>query len=235
MPTVLITGASTGLGLEFASQYGADGWRVIATCRHPESAASLKALPGDILLRPMDITNSGEVNAVAAEFEASPIDVLLNNAAIHGPRTARASFGELDVDIWLEVMRVNAMAPMKVTEAFLRHVTAGDQRKLVFVSSRAGSIAERGFQPYHQPGGTYIYRSSKAALNAAAKSLAFDLAPKGFSVVVLHPGFVKTEMGGAEATIKKEASVAGMREVILRSTPADSFNFRNYDGAVIPW
>ncbi len=235
MPTVLITGASRGLGCEFARQYAADGWKVIATCRSPGGAGALQGLSGDVDVRQMDITEAPQIDALARDLGTRPVDLLINNAAIHGPRDAGASFGALDVAAWMEVMRVNALAPLKVTEAFLPHVRAGGQRKIVFISSRAGSIAERGALPHHRPGGPYVYRSSKAALNAGAKALAFDLGPQGISVVVLHPGWVKTETGGWDAPGDAASSVTAMRKVIDAATPTDNGHFRNFDGAEIPW
>lgn len=232
---MFITGASSGLGLEFARQYAAEGWKVIATSRGSRSFDAVGKLTGEVVIRKLDITDDSQIKALADEFRDEPVDVLLNNAAIHGPRDERASFGSLDVTAWLEVLRVNTIAPMKVTEAFLPHVQAGGQKKVVFVSSRAGSIAERGRLPHHRHGGPYTYRSSKAALNAAVKSLAFDLAPMGISVVTMHPGWVRTEMGGAEAGLDQETSVAGMRHVISQSSVFEGGIFKNYDGTVIPW
>ncbi len=235
MPTILITGASRGLGLEFSRQYAADGWRVIATCRHPDAAVDLQAVPGDVHIRSMDVTDPRQVMAVAAEFKGQAVDVLLSNAGTHGLRDANTSFGQIDVGNWLDVMRINAISPLKVTEAFLEHVKSSDEKKVVFISSRAGSISERGLLAHHRPGGSYIYRSSKAALNAVARSLAFDLAPLGIRILVLHPGWVKTDMGGPDATIDREASVCGMRQVIGDLSAADSGTFRNYDGAALSW
>lgn len=235
MPTILITGASRGLGLEFARAYAAEGWKVIATCRNPGTADELKKLSGDVAVRGLDIVQTEQVQALAAEYAAQSIDVLINNAGTHGPRDASGTFGEMDVAAWLELMRINAMAPLKVAEAFLPHVRASSQKKLVFISSRAGSIAERGSLPHHKPGGPYGYRSSKAALNAVAKALAFDLRPQGISVVILHPGWVKTETGGWDAPTSPAASVADMRKVISQASPADNGVFRNFDGTVIPW
>ena len=235
MPTVLITGANRGLGLEFTRQYAADGWKVIATCRNPEAAVDLKRMPGNILICAVDIAQKTQIRAIADELATLPIDVLINNAGVHGPRDASSSFGDVDVIAWLEVMHVNAMAPMKVTEAFLPQVQASRQKKIVFISSRAGSIAERGSLPHHKPGGPYIYRTSKAALNAVAKGLGFDLCPHGISVIVLHPGWVKTETGGWDAPGDTATSVAGMRQVISQASPTDNGIFRNYDGTAIPW
>lgn len=235
MPTILITGASHGLGLEFTRQYAADGWKIIATCRCSDTAVDLKKIAGNVHIRSMDITDTSQVMAVAAELGGEAVDVLLNNAGIHGPRDAKASFGEIDVTAWLDVMRVNVFAQLKVTEAFLDCIKVSDRKIIVFISSRAGSIAERGLLPHHRPGGSYIYRSSKAALNSVAQSLAFDLTPQGIGILVLHPGWVKTEMGGPEATIDRKTSVSGMRKVIEKFSLAGSGTFYNYDGKVIPW
>src|SRR5258708_5116538 len=177
MPTVLITGCSSGLGLEFVRAYAAAGWKVVATCRDLNHAVNLKTMAGDILIRAMDVTQVEQIKAVAGDMADVPIDMLINNAGTHGPRDARGSFGEMDVEAWMTLMRVNAMGPLKVTEAFLPHIRAGAQKKIVFIASRAGSISERGSQPYHKPGGPYAYRTSKAALNAAAKAIGCDLRP----------------------------------------------------------
>jgi len=235
MSTILITGASRGLGLEFSRQYADAGWRVIATCRHPQTATGLAELRNNVSVRELDITDASEVMALATDLKWVAIDVLLNNAGIRGPQDETATFGQLDIETWLKVMHVNAMAPLKVTEAFLDHVRNSERRTIVFISSRAGSISERGRLSHHEHGGPYIYRASKAALNAGARSLAYDLLPQGIGVLVLHPGWVRTEMGGPEATIDVQTSVAGMRSVIDQFTLAQSGTFQSYEGQIIPW
>ena len=235
MPTILITGANRGLGLEFARSYAAAGWKVIATCRDPQAATDLKAVPGDLEVVGLDLTQPEQIQAAAVRFADQSIDLLLNNAGTHGPRDARGTFGQIDVASWQHLMLVNAMAPLKVTEAFLPQVLKSNGRKIVFISSRAGSITERGSQPHHRTGGPYAYRSSKAALNAVAKAVAFDLRASGVAVVILHPGWVKTETGGWDAPTEPAASVASMRQVIDSATPADNGVFRNFDGSPIPW
>src|SRR5438876_6244994 len=117
MPTVLVTGSSRGLGLEFARAYAADGWRVVATCRRPAEASNLRRVQGDIPVHALDLSQPQQIEALAAGLASVPIDVLINNAGVHGPRDASGSFCNLDVAAWLEVMRVNVMAPLKVTEA----------------------------------------------------------------------------------------------------------------------
>jgi NAD(P)-dependent dehydrogenase (short-subunit alcohol dehydrogenase family) len=233
MPTVLITGASRGLGLEFARQYAADGWTVLATCRDPAAATELRALP--VRTYALDVTQPQQIRALARQLAAEPIDVLINNAGTHGPRDARGTFGDVDVEAWIEVLRVNTIGPMKVTEAFLPHVRAGQAKKIVFITSRAGSITERGALPHMKRGGPYIYRTSKAAANAVAKAIAFDLQPEGIAVVVLHPGWVRTETGGWDAPGQPADSVRAMRRLIEAATPADNGLFRNVDGSIIPW
>ncbi|MCF7762494.1 MAG: SDR family oxidoreductase [Verrucomicrobia bacterium] len=235
MPDVLITGTSSGLGLEFVRSMAAEGWRIIATCRNPSDALALKGVGGDIRIRPMDVSRTEQIRAVAGEFSGVPLDMVINNAGTHGPRDASGTFGDIDVEAWIEVLRVNAIGPAKVAEAFLPNIRLGRMKKLVFVTSRAGSISERGSLPHMRRGGPYIYRTSKAAANAAAKAIAYDLQPEGISVVVLHPGWVKTETGGWDAPGDPAISVAGMRKVIDSASPADNGIFRNVDGAPIPW
>ncbi|RMD62229.1 MAG: SDR family oxidoreductase [Alphaproteobacteria bacterium] len=230
MPTVLLTGANRGIGLEFARSFAADGWRVIACCRNPDKARDLKALaataPEQISVRRLDVTDGLKVASLARELADVAIDVLLNNAGVYGPRTG---FGETDYDAWLPVFAVNTLAPMRMAERFVEHVARSERRLIVNISSRMGSITE------NTTGGAYIYRSSKAALNMVGKSLAIDLAERGIAVVAFHPGWVQTDMGGPNAQITVAESVAGMRRLIDRLTIDDSGRFYAYDGREIPW
>ncbi|MFQ5954866.1 MAG: SDR family oxidoreductase [Kiloniellales bacterium] len=226
MTSVLITGANRGLGLEFARQYAADGWRVFATCRDPEATAALAAVAGDVQLYRMDVTFGREVADTARQLAGEPIDLLLNNAGIIGPRSM--GFGQIDYEAWAEVMAVNTLAPIRVAEAFADHVAASDWKRMAFITSSMGSIAGGG-------GGYTPYRSSKAALNAAVVSLTGDLAARGITAVVIHPGWVKTDMGGPGAALTPARSVAAMRRVFQRLTAADAGRFFNHDGATVPW
>jgi len=227
MPTVLITGANRGLGLEFTRQYAADGWRVIATCRDPLKSQGLAPLQGNIEVHTLDVTDNAQIQALAKTLKKEPIDLLLNNAGIYGPRPAK--LGGVDYAAWADAMRVNAMSPLKVSECFLDHIVAADMRKIVTVSSKMGSIGD------NDAGGSYIYRSSKAALNAVMKCLSVDLKPRGISVAVMHPGWVRTDMGGPGGLIDADESVTGMRQVIAGLNLEKSGRFYNYDGAEIPW
>ena len=227
MPTVLITGANRGIGFEFARQYADGGWRVIATCRDPANAGELSALGGDIEVHGLDVTDHVRIQALAKSLERSAIDLLLSNAGVSGPRPN--PFGGIDYQSWMEVLSVNAMSPLKLCECFVDHVARSDLKRIVAVTSKMGSIAE------NSSGGSYIYRSSKTALNAVMKSLSVELASRRVIVAVLHPGWVRTDMGGPGALIEARTSVAGMRQVIAGLKLEDSGGFFNYDGTGIPW
>lgn len=220
MPTVLITGASRGIGREFARRYAADGWRVVATCREP----SASDLGGAVY--PLDVEDPASVAALRAELEGEPIDLLINNAGVFGPRGV--TVGSIDFEAWDAVLRTNVLGAIRVAEAFAPNVAASQRRTMAFLSSRMGSIADSG-------GGEYIYRSSKAALNMAVRSLSVDLSGKGVICLLFHPGWVRTDMGGPSAAIDAAASVAGMRAVIDRATTADTGRFFSYDGTDLPW
>ena len=225
MPTALVTGANRGIGLEFVRQYAEDGWRVIATCREPDKAAALRAAQGTVEIHRLEVTDPDEVANLARALKGQAIDLLINNAGIMGRGDV---LGRVDFEAWEEVLRVNTLAPVRMVEAFLDNVARSQRRQIVAMTSRMGSIADSS-------GGYYSYRSSKAALNAAMRSLAADLAGKGITIAVFHPGWVKTDMGGSGALVAPRDSVAGMRRVIERLRPADSGRFFNYDGDEIPW
>jgi NAD(P)-dependent dehydrogenase (short-subunit alcohol dehydrogenase family) len=226
MPTALITGAGRGIGLELARQYLADGWRVHGTVRSDAAAAGLNGLTGDVHAHVMDVTRQEDVDRIAAALSGEPIDLLINNAGIYGPRGLSPQ--EMDYDAWAEVFQVNTLAPFRVSAAFTPHVARSDRRLIMCVSSRQGSIELAD-------GGLYIYGSSKAALNAAMRHLAFDLRGQGVSVVVMHPGWVRTDMGRDVAPLSTEESVTGMRNVIDGLGLEDTGRFFNYDGSEIPW
>jgi NAD(P)-dependent dehydrogenase (short-subunit alcohol dehydrogenase family) len=231
MPTVLVTGASRGLGLEFCRQYAEAGWNVLACCRKPEEARELAALvarhpDGAILALELDVADFAAVDALARRLSGTPIDVLLCNAGVYGDA---GGFGALDYRRWLETFAVNAQAPVKLAEAFLPHVLAGGRKLIVAVTSLMGSMAD------NKSGGSILYRSSKAGLNAAMKSLAIDLKPRGVGILLLHPGWVKTDMGGENAPTSPAESIAGMRRVIESFAPAESGRFLNFRGEECPW
>jgi len=227
MPSVLITGANRGLGLEFTRQYAADGWRVFAACRDPAGARDLAAVEGDVSAEILDVDDGPQVAALANKLSGQPIDVLINNAGIYGPKGVTRD--TVVYDAWGQVFRTNAMSPLAVSAAFAANVAQGGQKKIITLSSIMGSIAE------NDSSGDFIYRSSKAAVNAVMKSLAGDLKSEGITVAVLHPGWVRTDMGGPDAAIEAPESVTGMRAVIAGLKESDSGRFLNYDGTEIPW
>jgi NAD(P)-dependent dehydrogenase (short-subunit alcohol dehydrogenase family) len=227
MPRVMITGSNRGIGLEFVRQYAAAGWAVIATCRNPAGAADLKAQPGDVTVQAMDVGDPASIRAARAAIGDTPIDVLINNAGVLGGRPQL--FGGTDYDTMAEVLRVNIIGPLAVAEAFIGNLEAGQGKRLVTVSSKMGSIGDNA------GGKSYIYRPSKAGVNAVMKSAAIDLVERGVTVTILHPGHVKTDMGGTAAPVTVERSVSGMRAVIEGMTPEKSGHFYNFDGAELPW
>ncbi|MEQ9330409.1 SDR family oxidoreductase [Thalassobaculum sp.] len=225
MPTVLITGANRGIGLELARQYAADGWTVVATCREPGKAAELKAIGGDVPVHRLDVDDPADLDALAAALNGQPIDVLFNNAGIN---IRGASIGDIDYDGWARTMATNVFGPVRVAWALKENVLASGAKVMAFTSSKMGSIAENR-------GGSIMYRSSKTALNMAVDCLARELGGQGAIAVTFHPGHVRTDMGGPSAPVTAQESAAGMRRVIAGLTPADNGAFRNFDGTPLPW
>ena len=231
VPSILITGANKGLGLEFARQYQAAGWRVYATCRAPADADALRVLENDargqLTVHALDTRDQAAASALARALTGHPIDVLLNNAAIWGPR--QQTLEHIDYRVWAEILDVDLMGPLRVVEAFLEHVEASRRKTLVMLSSRIASIAS------YDRGGRYFYRSAKAGLNALVSSLAIDLAPRGVVCIALSPGWVRTAMGGPDAPLSVTESVTGMRQVIDRLDIGKTGTFLHYDGSTMSW
>lgn len=229
--TYFITGCNRGLGLEFVQQLLARGERVIATCRDIATATDLTALTlkhsGQLSLVEMDVSDEASMREAVALLNDEAIDVFINNAGVYGPRDA--NFGNVDGPAMAEVLYTNAVAPVLLTQLLIDNVRKGSGKKLVYVSSKMGSIADNG------RGGSYIYRSSKTALNSVVKSLALDLAPEGIATATLHPGWVRTDMGGPNGLIDAPESVSGMLNVIDGLSVANTGQFFNYDGATIAW
>jgi NAD(P)-dependent dehydrogenase (short-subunit alcohol dehydrogenase family) len=231
MSSALITGANRGLGLEFARQYLADGWNVYAACRDPDSASELRQLADSsdhkLQILALDVTELASVKAAAAELDGQAIDLLLNNAGVMGARGQ--TIGNIDYEAWAKVLEANTMGPMRVSEAFVDHVARSDRKLVVTLTSGMGSLAD------NTSGGSIAYRSSKAAVNMVMRSLAVDLAPRGITCVVVNPGWVQTDMGGANATLTPAESVTALRGLIDTLGPAQSGKFFNYDGREYAW
>ncbi|WP_346836947.1 SDR family oxidoreductase [Microbulbifer sp. SAOS-129_SWC] len=228
--TVLITGCNRGLGLEMTRQFADDGWQVLACCRNVPGASELRALEEKfrhVRLFELDVTDYDEMSALAKSLWDQPIDILLNNAGSYGPKGV--AFGQVDLDEWRRVLECNTIAPYKLAETFYRNVADSQRKVMAIISSKVGSIAD------NSSGGGYIYRTSKTAVNQVVKSLSVDLHDRGVSVLALHPGWVKTDMGGPNALISVEDSVAGLKKLLLDTDLAHSGRFYNYDGSEIPW
>ncbi|NKB44833.1 MAG: SDR family NAD(P)-dependent oxidoreductase [Alphaproteobacteria bacterium] len=235
MSHVLITGANRGLGLEFARQYGQDNWSVIAVCRTNQENEELKALADeyDITIEVVDLGDFNAIDQLAAKYRNQPIDILINNAAVFGPKAKadgdlRQNFGTMDYDLWSDLLRVNMMAPFKLIEAFIDNIATSDEKKIAAVSATPGSITET------DPG-LNAYRTTKAGLNMAMATLATELKPQGISIAIFCPGWVKTRMGTDAAPLTSDVSINGMRTLISELDIESTGQFRRFNGETIPW
>src|SRR5690349_2261046 len=232
MKTVLITGANRGIGLEFAKQYAEDGWQVFACTRSPEKSEALGDLTarssGRTSAHTLDVDDHAGIDGLAQALSNTAIDVLINNAGIYTD-SHEERLDQIDYEAWARSFRINTMATLKMTQAFLPHLERSSQKKIVTISSKMGSLAD------NTEGGSYMYRSSKAAVNMVIKTLSIDLKPAGVIAIVFHPGWVQTDMGGPRAQISPAQSVSSMRRVIERLSSTDSGKFLSYDGQPVPW
>lgn len=228
---VLITGANRGIGLEMVKYAMEQGWRVFACCRNPHNADKLfniaKLSNGQISVHIADMVELGTLQALSYELRNDPIDMLINNAGIYG--SDKNKFGSVDVDSWLQTFQINSIAPLKMVETFVGQLDMGKRKVVACMSSKMGSMADNGY------GSSYIYRSSKAALNAVVKSLSIDLKDQGIISVALHPGWVKTDMGGPNAEITTRDCVEQLFSHLAALTIEDSGRFIDIDGSDVPW
>ena len=229
-PTILITGANRGIGLELTRQFAQDGWQVLACCRNPADAGQLQSLSqrdAGIEILALDVTDYQQMASLAKQLDQRPIDVLLSNAGIYGQKGV--GFGEVEAGEWRQVLEVNTIAPLMLVQAFVEQVAASQQKLVAGISSKVGSIAD------NSSGGSYLYRSSKTAVNQVVKSLSVDLADRGIGVISLHPGWVQTDMGGTNAEIGTDESVSGLKSIIQSAGLAQSGQFIEFNGDSIPW
>lgn len=221
--TVLITGANRGLGLEFARQYEAAGWTVIGTARSPDRADELRALGVEVIQ--LDVVDRGSIATLSATLEGRGIDMLINNAGIF-PRVSEID--SVDPDDYAQTLMVNTLGPVLVTRALMPNLRQGELKRIVNITSQLGSIENNS-------GGYYGYRESKAALNMFTRSLALELGPEGFICLAIHPGWVRTDMGGPQANLSAEESITAMRKTIDDMTADDNGVYRSYSGELVAW
>jgi len=231
-PTVLITGCSRGIGLEFARQYAAKGWQVIASCRAPESASALTTVAAEypgMIIETLDVTQHDMVDALARKYLDTPIDVLINNAGISGGYENQV-FGEIRYDHFSDVFATNFMAPLKMAESFIEHVAASNQKKIMNISSMPSSISL-------STGGQYIDRPSKASLNMVMRSLSKDAAKRGIIIGLLAPGLVDTDLTRELdfPKISPKDSVALLIDLIEEFSPEQSGTLIQHTGETLPW
>lgn len=231
MATIVVTGASRGIGLELVKQYAREGHGVVACCREPAAARALKAVSdqsdGRVSIHEVDVTDLAHVQRLAHDLAGQTIDVLINNAGIYP--TKSETFGSVDAEAWMHTFRVNTIAPLRVAEVLVEHVARSQRKVIANVSSLMGSLGD------NTSGGSYAYRSSKAALNMVTVSMSKDLASRGVTCVCLHPGWVKTDMGGPGALVEVVDSARGLKKVIDGLTTKDSGKFLDWEGDVLPW
>ena len=231
MSSLLITGTNRGIGLALVQQYLADGWQVHATARQPKSALELQQLANDypqlLSIYALDVTNQHQRQSLAGQLKGVPLDILINNAGVYGQNDAY--FGNTDEEQWLDALRINTIAPMKMMELLADNLALGEKKIMASMTSKMGSMEDNG------SGGSYVYRSTKAALNAIMVSAARDLKPAGIAAILLHPGWVRTDMGGVNGEINTQQSAQRLRVILDSTGLEESGKFYDIDGSIIPW
>jgi NAD(P)-dependent dehydrogenase (short-subunit alcohol dehydrogenase family) len=230
MANVLITGANKGIGLELTRIYAAAGDTVYACCRNPGAAAELAELAdtADVRVVEVAVSNAESVAGLAAGLEGVTIDVLINNAGMSGPAYDQQNAQAMDFDGWAETFAVNTMAPVRVMQALLANLRRSDNAKVVNITSQMGALSL-------DMAVAYAYCSSKAALNKFMKLAAIELGREGISICLVHPGWVKTDMGGPGAEITAQASAAGIVDVIAGLSAETNGSFWTWNGETHAW
>jgi NAD(P)-dependent dehydrogenase (short-subunit alcohol dehydrogenase family) len=230
MANVLITGANRGIGLELARGYAGAGDRVFAFCRSPGGAEALNALAaasaGRLTVHAMEVADGASIKAAAAALGGAPVDILINNAGVNGG--ASQSLESMDFDAWIEALKIMTIGPFRVVQAFLPNLEAAAGAKVMTVTSQMGAST-------WSFGGSYAYTSAKAGVNRVTRTLALDLKARDIAVAMIHPGWVRTDMGGAGADIGAEESAEGIRKVIAGFGMADTGAFYKWNGEIHPW
>ncbi len=230
MPTLLITGANRGIGLELCKHYLDKGWEVHACCRNPAKATALNKLTdrhNALTVHELEVTNERQMDVLVKALNNKPVDILLNNAGVHA--LGASQFGKTDDKAWEEAVAVNLLAPMKMMEHFVKNVAISNKKIIASISSKMASMDD------NRSGGAYAYRATKAALNAVMVSAAHDLRHLDIIALILHPGWVRTDMGGPHGEISVEESATMLCKILDNCDMSDSGKFFDIDGSVIPW
>ena len=239
IPTTLITGANRGIGFEFAKQYLAKGWRVIATCRKPEAADDLITLqaqyPDLLIIDKLDVRDHTQIDLLAERYNNTRIDVLLNNAGISGGQIDQM-FGRFNYETYNAVLETNTIGPLKMAEVFYPHVRDSRHKKIITVSSSEGSISN----VFKRGGRLFFYRSSKSALNMVMVNLAYMLKDRGIVVAMVNPGATNTDFMASLAAMgfplrKTEVAVSDMMRNIDALSIENTGAYLNYNGKTVPW
>ena len=225
MKNILITGANRGIGLKFAEILSANN-NIYATARDITNADELKKFDNTELLE-LDLLNKDSIKSFCSELKDIPLDMIINNAGIFQDEQMEETI--LDPELWLDEIMINAIGPVVLSQKLKENIMSGNDKKIIFISSQMGSIDD------NYSGGYYFYRTSKSALNSAAKSLSIDWKADGISVLMLHPGWVRTDMGGSNAKLDIDTSVRKMLDVINSLDMSKTGAFLNYEGKKLEW
>lgn len=230
MPTLLITGANRGIGLELSKQYLELNWNVHACCRKPDDAKELNDLAAknkNLVIHKLNVTKEKQMDKLRKTLKNKAIDILINNAGYYAGGASK--FGSTDDKVWEQAVAVNLLAPMKMMEYFSENIAMSDKKIIASMSSKMGSMDDNG------SGGAYAYRATKAALNAVMVSAAHDLRHLDITCLILHPGWVRTDMGGPNGELSVEQSAKKLRTILDQSKITDTGKFYDIDGSIIPW
>ena len=226
MKNILITGANRGIGLKFAQLLSNNTNTVYVTTRDLDNCIELKKI-NNIEILELDLLEKNSIKDFCSDVKDIPFDLIINNAGIFQDEQMEET--NLDPELWLDEMMINAIGPVILTQKLKENLISGNEKKVVFISSQMGSIDD------NYSGGYYFYRTSKSALNSAAKSLSIDWKAEEISVLMLHPGWVKTDMGGSKAKLEIDESVNSMIKVIEASNISNTGSFLNYNGDKLEW
>ncbi|MFO2625237.1 SDR family oxidoreductase [Legionella pneumophila serogroup 1] len=223
MKTALITGANRGIGLEFSRQLKKKGYYIIGCSRNPEQADNLKQFADEVIK--LDVTNDNDITSMVKTLNNRPIDLLVNNAGTSGEQGV--TVGNVNRENFMNVLNVNCISVVKICDALLPNIKSSEEKSILAISSRMGSISD------NEQGRSYAYRSSKAALNCA---FAIDVESTGVHVMLIHPGWVKTDMGGPNGLVEVQASVSGMLEQVQKNmSKSHAEVLQRFDDDTIAW